>query len=90
MANNGEQCTGGRGGIRTHGTLAGTPVFKTGALNRSATLPNALLMGERVAECKLWQGWRPRKSTGRSGNHSFTTLRLSPFPPPSGCDILIT
>src|SRR3954468_19747173 len=24
---------GGRGGIRTHGTLAGTPVFKTGALN---------------------------------------------------------
>ena len=32
--------TGGRGGIRTHGTLAGTPVFKTGALNHSATLPN--------------------------------------------------
>src|SRR6202035_4472643 len=30
---------GGRGEIRTHGTLAGTPVFKTGALNRSATLP---------------------------------------------------
>jgi hypothetical protein len=30
----------GRGGIRTHGTLAGTPVFKTGALNHSATLPN--------------------------------------------------
>ena len=39
MENNGEQCTGGRGGIRTHGTLAGTPVFKTGALNHSATLP---------------------------------------------------
>ena len=32
--------SGGRGGIRTHGTLAGTPVFKTGALNHSATLPN--------------------------------------------------
>jgi hypothetical protein len=31
--------TGGRGGIRTHGALAGTPVFKTGALNHSATLP---------------------------------------------------
>src|ERR1700684_3305413 len=30
---------GGRGGIRTHGTLAGTPVFKTGALNHSSTLP---------------------------------------------------
>lgn len=39
MANKGGQYTGGRGGIRTHGTLAGTPVFKTGALNHSATLP---------------------------------------------------
>ena len=36
----GVQHAGGRGGIRTHGTLAGTPVFKTGALNHSATLPN--------------------------------------------------
>ncbi len=32
---------GGRGGIRTHGRLAPTPVFKTGALNHSATLPSA-------------------------------------------------
>src|SRR5258706_6967663 len=39
MANKREQHTGGRGGIRTHGALAGTPVFKTGALNHSATLP---------------------------------------------------
>jgi hypothetical protein len=31
---------GGRGGIRTHGTLAGTPVFKTGAFNHSATRPS--------------------------------------------------
>src|ERR1039458_7357991 len=31
---------GGRGGIRTPGTLAGTPVFKTGAINPSATLPH--------------------------------------------------
>jgi hypothetical protein len=30
---------GGEGGIRTHGTLAGTPVFKTGAINRSTTSP---------------------------------------------------
>ena len=30
---------GGRGEIRTHDTLAGMPVFKTGALNHSATLP---------------------------------------------------
>ena len=44
---------GGRGGIRTHGTLAGTPVFKTGSLNHSDTLPSL--------ECKhlakaAWQG----------------------------------
>ena len=30
---------GGRGGIRTPDTLSGTPVFKTGAINHSATLP---------------------------------------------------
>jgi hypothetical protein len=35
----GEQCAGGWGGIRTHGELPPTPVFKTGALNRSATHP---------------------------------------------------
>jgi hypothetical protein len=30
---------GGGGEIRTHGWLAPSPVFKTGALNRSATPP---------------------------------------------------
>ena len=30
----------GWGGIRTHGTVTRTPVFKTGALNRSATHPS--------------------------------------------------
>ena len=34
------RASGGRGGIRTHGGLAPTPVFKTGALNHSATLPD--------------------------------------------------
>ena len=33
------ECGGGSGEIRTHGGLAPSPVFKTGALNRSATLP---------------------------------------------------
>lgn len=32
------QC-GGKGGIRTHGTLAGPSVFKTDALDHYATLP---------------------------------------------------
>jgi hypothetical protein len=31
---------GGEGGIRTPGTLSGTPVFKTGAINHSATSPH--------------------------------------------------
>ena len=31
--------SGGGGGIRTHGTLTRTPVFKTGAFDRSATPP---------------------------------------------------
>src|SRR3546814_10871058 len=39
---------GGWGGIRTHGELAPTPVFKTGALNRSATHPL------RASSC--WRG----------------------------------
>jgi hypothetical protein len=43
--------TGGRGGIRTHGTLAGTPVFKTGALNHSATLP--LLQDQALGGAKI-------------------------------------
>ena len=32
--------SGGEGGIRTPGTLSGTPVFKTGAINHSATSPD--------------------------------------------------
>jgi hypothetical protein len=32
---------GGEGGIRTPGTLSGTPVFKTGAINHSATSPGS-------------------------------------------------
>tara|TARA_R110002167_G_scaffold28168_6_gene95163 strand:- start:1023 stop:1532 length:510 start_codon:yes stop_codon:yes gene_type:complete len=35
----GQKINGGWGGIRTHGTLSRTPVFKTGAFNRSATHP---------------------------------------------------
>ena len=34
---------GGRGGIRTHGGLAPTAVFKTAALNHSATLPGSTI-----------------------------------------------
>jgi hypothetical protein len=40
--NGGKISNGGWGGIRTHGELAPTPVFKTGALNRSATHPTEI------------------------------------------------
>jgi hypothetical protein len=45
--------TGGWGGIRTHGTLARTAVFKTAAFNRSATHPveNKLCPGALHLKC---------------------------------------
>ena len=58
---------GGRGGIRTHGTLAGTPVFKTGALNHSATLPfnSGLRNVSRLAQvCRSRNGERDAGDTG--------------------------
>jgi hypothetical protein len=45
---------GGWGGIRTHETLAGLPVFKTGAFNRSATHPSVPNTDERSRS--YWQG----------------------------------
>src|SRR5436309_3295336 len=39
---------GGRGGIRTHGTIAGTPVFKIGALNHSDARPTLLKLSESL------------------------------------------
>ena len=36
--------SGGSGEIRTHGRVPPSPVFKTGALNRSATLPMARIV----------------------------------------------
>ena len=46
---------GGGGGIRTHGTLSRTPVFKTGALNRSAT-PPAQAHSRNIRRCRLDDG----------------------------------
>ncbi len=37
--NNNHEVSGGGGGIRTHGGLSPTPVFKTGAFDHSATPP---------------------------------------------------
>jgi hypothetical protein len=40
---------GGGGGIRTPGTLPGTAVFKTAALNHSATPPEDVSLGQHLA-----------------------------------------
>jgi hypothetical protein len=45
-----EKKAGGEGGIRTPGTLSGTPVFKTGAINHSATSPRVYQLYDGVAE----------------------------------------
>ena len=45
----------GEGGIRTHGDPKATPVFKTGAFNRSATSPGPASTGIRmVADASRW------------------------------------
>src|SRR5690606_30888607 len=41
--------TGGESGIRTHGRFDPSPVFKTGALNRSAISPNFSLLQPRCS-----------------------------------------
>src|ERR1035437_6733431 len=39
---------GGRGGIRTHGTVARTSDFESGAFNHSATLPHCIYRPLRI------------------------------------------
>jgi hypothetical protein len=50
--NNFRKKSGGGGGIRTHGALSRTPVFKTGALNRSATPPHDFSMFQPASNGK--------------------------------------
>ena len=67
---------GGRGGIRTPGARKDTPVFKTGAINRSATLPiikeppvfrvmrRYAPQTRLVALCRLYKGVADRRDYG--------------------------
>jgi hypothetical protein len=48
--------SGGRGGIRTHERVAPLPVFKTGALNHSATLPRRRF--KHLARTPTEQKWK--------------------------------
>ena len=66
--------TGGEGGIRTPGTLSGTPVFKTGAINHSATSPELLLFYYRTGAADL------RSDRSRKGG---------PLPQPVGFPALL-
>ena len=58
---------GGEGGIRTHGTLARTPVFETGLFNLSSTSPNGrvcyqVMQYEATGEFTALQLRRPQFS----------------------------
>ena len=69
---NWELLAGGEGGIRTHGTVAGTPHFECGAFDLSATSPQ-----DQETLAGLWPG--------RSGAASSSVLagckgRCSHFP----------
>src|SRR6056297_3252469 len=48
---------GGGGGIRTHGTLSRTPVFKTGAFDHSATPPTRILYTAN-SDSERWLVWK--------------------------------
>jgi hypothetical protein len=58
-------CSNGQGGIRTHETREGPPVFKTGAFNHSATCP--------VARREIARRTRRIASDGLSINHHLTS-----------------
>lgn len=68
---------GGQGGIRTHGELAPTAVFKTAALNHSATCPRC----ERASGDR--RGCHPRTAAGNgmtagdfAFGHVFNAVRV--------------
>ena len=41
----------GQGGIRTHDTLAGIPVFETGSFSHSDTCPGCSNSGRKITGC---------------------------------------
>ncbi len=71
---------GGRGEIRTHEGLAPLAVFKTAALNHSATLPVRDSMGDAGGLCKRPTALR-RSAAGsqRRRKRAFTTLTGKAF-----------
>jgi hypothetical protein len=68
---------GGEGGIRTHGPREGTPVFKTGAINRSATSPHVNSKTYRIF-------FAPRTGIRRKSYQISGAHRRSALDEPSG------
>ena len=82
---------GGSGEIRTHGGVAPTAVFKTAALNRSATLPlRAPILGGFAG--RPGRGWRVKLPAAPPAGQSIRCLGRtvppsfsgSPWPQPDG------
>ena len=73
--------TGGWGGIRTHGTLTRTAVFKTAALNRSATHPWACRYSILAGPARFADPegrFRPRRSATPRRSRGSRSGRSSP------------
>src|SRR6188768_981993 len=80
--------SGGEGGIRTHGPREGTPVFKTGAFNRSATSPGGAQWaderGRRLVETPRGvqpKGQAPRPATSTPGTWAGNQRGVQLAPP---------
>jgi hypothetical protein len=86
---------GGEGGIRTHGRLAPTEVFKTSALNHSATSPNRFAPPFRYrrkigAKTLVYLNEYPVFSATWLGRHfKFQDRCLKPLGHPSGLGISV-
>jgi hypothetical protein len=84
----------GWGGIRTHGSLATTPVFKTGAFNHSATHPIREITGfrrflvHRVCPLTTDSDNHVRRWLSKTDTRRLLGVRVPAAPEPvkAGCD----
>ena len=67
---NTEGASDGQGGIRTHETREGLPVFKTGAFNHSATCPEATF--RRFAACRSKNHLLGARAPTRANSSKFS------------------
>jgi hypothetical protein len=78
-----QDASGGRCEIRTHGAVAGTPVFKTGALDHSANLPvSRRLWSGHAAMLSHWKIITLPPFTARRAEWGHRYASASPGPEP--------